>query len=65
LHFGDYGGLSLKAVWAVLDVITIVVLCSGLYLWWKKRRMPADQLLIEAESHTSPSGAPSIVAAMR
>lgn len=65
LHFGDYGGLPLKAVWAVLDAITIVVLCSGLYLWWKKRRMPADQLLVEAESQTAPSGAPSIVAAMR
>jgi uncharacterized iron-regulated membrane protein len=33
LHFGDYGGLLLKFVWAALDVLTIVVLCSGLYLW--------------------------------
>ena len=33
LHFGDYGGLFLKMVWAVLDVITIIVLASGLYLW--------------------------------
>ena len=33
LHFGDYGGLFLKMVWAVLDVITIFVLASGLYLW--------------------------------
>lgn len=41
LHFGDYGGLPLKIVWAVLDVITIVVLGSGLYLWWARRRVPA------------------------
>ena len=38
LHFGDYGGLPLKIIWAILDVITIIVLCSGLYLWVAKRR---------------------------
>lgn len=37
LHFGDYGGLPLKIIWAVLDLITIIVLCSGLYLWAAKR----------------------------
>ena len=36
LHFGDYGGLPLKILWAVLDLITIVVLGSGLYLWLAK-----------------------------
>jgi len=36
LHFGDYGGLPLKMIWAVLDIITIIVLGSGLYLWRKK-----------------------------
>ncbi|MGK7295493.1 MAG: PepSY-associated TM helix domain-containing protein [Candidatus Wenzhouxiangella sp. M2_3B_020] len=38
LHFGDYGGLLLKVIWAVLDILTIYVLATGLYLWWKKRR---------------------------
>jgi uncharacterized iron-regulated membrane protein len=33
LHFGDYAGLPLKIIWAVLDAVTIVVLGSGLYLW--------------------------------
>jgi uncharacterized iron-regulated membrane protein len=32
LHFGDYGGLPLKVLWALLDVIAIVVLGSGVYL---------------------------------
>lgn len=50
LHFGDYGGLPLKTVWAVLDVITIVVLGSGLYLWWKKRKLSVEQLLTEEQS---------------
>lgn len=36
LHFGDYGGLPLKLLWAVLTLFTIVVLASGLYLWLVK-----------------------------
>ncbi|WZB70968.1 PepSY-associated TM helix domain-containing protein [Achromobacter xylosoxidans] len=38
LHFGDYGGMPLKIIWALLDLITIVVLVSGLYLWLARRR---------------------------
>ncbi|KAF1003191.1 MAG: hypothetical protein GAK28_04887 [Luteibacter sp.] len=30
LHFGDYGGLPLKIIWALLTLITIVVLGSGI-----------------------------------
>jgi uncharacterized iron-regulated membrane protein len=33
LHFGDYAGMPLKIIWAVLDVATIIVIGSGLYLW--------------------------------
>ncbi|MHB9878078.1 PepSY-associated TM helix domain-containing protein [Pacificimonas sp. ICDLI1SI03] len=33
LHFGDYGGLPLKILWAVLTIFTMIVLGSGLYLW--------------------------------
>jgi uncharacterized iron-regulated membrane protein len=43
LHFGDYGGMPMKVLWAVLDVLTISVLGSGLYLWWVRRRTPATQ----------------------
>jgi len=38
LHFGDYGGAGLKFLWALLDLATIVVLGSGLYLWLKRGR---------------------------
>jgi uncharacterized iron-regulated membrane protein len=37
LHFGDYGGVPMQWLWAFLDVLTIVVLGSGLYLWIDKR----------------------------
>jgi uncharacterized iron-regulated membrane protein len=38
LHFGDYGGMPLKIIWALLDMLTIVVIGSGLYVWWAGRR---------------------------
>ena len=38
LHFGDYSGMPMKVLWAVLDVLTIIVLGSGVYLWWVRRR---------------------------
>jgi len=38
LHFGDYGGRLMQIVWALLDILTIIVLGSGLYLWLAKRR---------------------------
>jgi uncharacterized iron-regulated membrane protein len=50
LHFGDYGGLSLKIIWALLDLVTIVVLGSGLYLWLSRRRSPIEARLAELAS---------------
>jgi uncharacterized iron-regulated membrane protein len=41
LHFGDYGGMPLKIIWALLDIVTIAVLGSGLYLWLSRRSSPA------------------------
>ena len=38
LHFGDYGGLLLKILGAALTLVTIVVLGSGPYLWFVRRR---------------------------
>ncbi len=36
LHFGDYGGMPMKILWALLDIASIIVLGSGLYLWLRK-----------------------------
>ena len=41
LHFGDYGGMPMKILWALLDVATIIVLGSGVYLWLRKGAAPA------------------------
>jgi uncharacterized iron-regulated membrane protein len=45
LHFGDYGGMPMKILWALLDIATIVVLGSGLYLGLGRRqpRVSAEQ----------------------
>jgi uncharacterized iron-regulated membrane protein len=40
LHFGDYGGLPMKFLWALLDIITIIILGSGVYLWLGKKITP-------------------------
>jgi uncharacterized iron-regulated membrane protein len=45
LHFGDYAGMPMKILWALLDIATMLVLGSGLYLWWKRRRKPIEELL--------------------
>lgn len=53
LHFGDYGDLPLKIIWALFDVALITVLVSGLALWLSKRKAPIERELdhlVERES---------------
>jgi uncharacterized iron-regulated membrane protein len=38
LHFGDFGGMPLKVLWAFLDVIAILVLVSGFLLYAKRKK---------------------------
>jgi uncharacterized iron-regulated membrane protein len=47
LHFGNYGGLAMKIIWAIFDILTIIVLGSGLYLWLRRRGGPSDQRVRE------------------
>ncbi len=57
LHFGDYGGLPLKIIWAILDLLTILVLGSGLYLWLARSRASADVRVTEIEQGGLPQAA--------
>lgn len=43
LHFGDYGGMPLKIIWALFDLATIIVLITGLYLWFARRKAANQQ----------------------
>lgn len=44
-HFGDYGGMPLKIIWALFDLTLILVLISGLYLWFSRRKTPVEREL--------------------
>jgi hypothetical protein len=46
------GGLPLKIVWALLDILTILILGTGVYLWLKRgvyRRFDTDEITVEAQ----------------
>jgi uncharacterized iron-regulated membrane protein len=59
LHFGDYGGGWMQFLWAMLDVATIFVLGSGLYLWLKRgvqaKAPPKKGAGIEAGERAAPA----------
>ncbi len=57
LHFGDYGGAALQFLWAALDVLTIIVLGSGLYLWLK--RGATARTATEEETLAEPAAVPA------
>ncbi|GAB2460421.1 PepSY-associated TM helix domain-containing protein [Comamonas humi] len=55
LHFGDYGGRAMQIIWALLDIATIIVLGSGLYLWLRKGRAAPER---RPEAGDAPALAP-------
>ena len=65
LHFGDYGGMPMQILWALLDIATIIVLGSGLYLWLKRgNAVPAAARAGEAahEAAATPLAQPAATA---
>jgi uncharacterized iron-regulated membrane protein len=61
LHFGDYGGMPLKIIWALLDLITIVMLGSGLYLWLSRKPLMSNWSEAESDLVASHAGVAPIV----
>jgi len=51
LHFGNYGGTPLKIIWVLFDLVAIIVLISGVYLWVVRRKFYKNYFdrLTEAE----------------
>ena len=47
LHFGDYGGLPLKLLWAAMTLATIWVLITGLQLWLGKSALGTERRVEE------------------
>lgn len=57
LHFGDYGSLPLKILWALLDIITLVVLGSGVHLWFTRGKASIEAPMAESERQEAASPA--------
>lgn len=58
LHFGDYGGLPMKILWVLLDLISIAVLVTGLFLFFTRRKAAEQSLeLGEKQEHALSLGA--------
>ncbi len=47
LHFGDYGGISLKIIWALFTLISLAVVCLGVTSFFMKRRKQTSKPLID------------------
>jgi len=63
LHFGDYAGMPMQIIWALLDIATIIVLGSGLYLWLKRGNTvpaPATQGRESQHGGQQPDPAPAM-----
>ncbi|OJT16643.1 iron-regulated protein [Archangium sp. Cb G35] len=39
LHFGDYGGLPLKILWSLCNLLTLFITANGAWLFFDKRRV--------------------------
>jgi len=50
LHFGDYGGLPLKLIWAALDLAAIWVLGTGVLLWLRRKPGAVESRIVEIHS---------------
>lgn len=50
LHFGDYGGLAMKVLWALLTLATIWVLWTGVLLWLRRRPDEVERRVDEIRS---------------
>ncbi|MEF8794559.1 PepSY-associated TM helix domain-containing protein [Thiohalorhabdus sp.] len=59
LHFGDYGGLPLKILWGLLDLLAIGVLISGLYLWLRRHWGRSPAIANGADEGRAPPGGPA------
>ena len=55
LHFGDYGGMPMQILWALLDIATIIVLGSGLYLWLKRGKAVPAGVPAQASAQGTPA----------
>lgn len=42
LHFGRFGGLSIRILWVLLGLIPAILFVTGFIVWWKRRGKPVS-----------------------
>ena len=44
IHYGEFGGLPSKVLWAILGVLPTVLFVTGLITWWRPtgRKAPVE-----------------------
>jgi uncharacterized iron-regulated membrane protein len=55
LHYGEWGGMAIRVLWALIGVIPAVLFVSGVMMWWapfearrRAARIAADRTLVRA-----------------
>jgi len=43
LHYGEFGGIPIKIVWAIAGVMPSILLVTGLLTWWRPRKRKQSQ----------------------
>ena len=38
LHFGRFGGLSIRILWVILGLLPAALFLTGFIVWWKRMR---------------------------
>ncbi|MCA1325862.1 PepSY-associated TM helix domain-containing protein [Herbaspirillum sp. alder98] len=51
-HFGDYGGLPLKILWALLTILTTAATVTGLVIWSRRSKTAMRQIDATATNNT-------------
>lgn len=41
LHFGTFGGLTVKIIWSIVGVTPLLLAITGTYVWWQRRKKRA------------------------
>ena len=49
LHYGNFGGWPLKALWVLLGFVPVVLLGSALIMWWNRVLWPAFRRVTTAQ----------------
>jgi uncharacterized iron-regulated membrane protein len=49
LHYGQFGGMTVKIAWALLGLAPLLLFITGLLAWWKPARAKSPQTASEPE----------------